>query len=102
MLGKEHPDTATTYNNIAATYDSLGDYPNALEYYKKAMTVRNLMIGPNLTKRIIELINNNKEVSSAIKYYKGILKDSEANLGFNHTDTKTIRMNCCRFLLEWK
>ena len=30
-LGKEHPDTATTYNNIASVYQNQGDYGQALE-----------------------------------------------------------------------
>ena len=40
VLGKEHPDTATTYNNIAGVYDNKGDKDSlnlALEYHRKAL-----------------------------------------------------------------
>jgi tetratricopeptide (TPR) repeat protein len=40
VLGKEHPDTATTYNNIANVYYSQGKYEEALEWYNKALTIR--------------------------------------------------------------
>ena len=36
MLGKEHPNTATSYNNIGTTYHYLGNHPKALEYHFKA------------------------------------------------------------------
>ena len=39
MLGKEHPDTAATYNNIGGVYRAQGDYAKALEYYRKANAV---------------------------------------------------------------
>ena len=39
VLGKEHPDTAATYNNIAVVYRAQGDYAKALEYYRKANAV---------------------------------------------------------------
>ena len=40
MLGAEHPDTAGTYNNIAIMYKSQGQYDKALEYYGKALAIR--------------------------------------------------------------
>ena len=39
-LGEDHPDVATTYNNIANVYDSQGKYEEALDYYNKALTIR--------------------------------------------------------------
>ncbi len=35
VLGKDHPATAATYNNIAGVYDNQGDYVRALEWYEK-------------------------------------------------------------------
>ena len=32
-LGENHPDTATSYNNIGAVYQAMYDYPQALSYY---------------------------------------------------------------------
>ena len=39
VLGKEHPDIATTYNNIALVYYAQGDYTKALEYFEKAIEI---------------------------------------------------------------
>jgi tetratricopeptide (TPR) repeat protein len=44
-LGKDHPDTATTYNNIAVVYDDMGDYDKALEYYEKAKEIYESKLG---------------------------------------------------------
>ena len=39
LLGENHPDTATSYNNIGAVYDDKGDYDTALENYNKAKVI---------------------------------------------------------------
>jgi len=39
VLGKDHPDTAATYNNMAAVYHAQGVYERALEYYGKALAI---------------------------------------------------------------
>lgn len=38
-LGKDHPSTAMTYNNIAGVYRAKGDYDKALEYYLLALNL---------------------------------------------------------------
>jgi len=35
VLGKEHPNTAKTYNNIATVYYHQDEYNIAMEWYKK-------------------------------------------------------------------
>jgi len=39
VLGKEHPDTATTYNNIAGVYKNQGDFSKALDWYYKSYKI---------------------------------------------------------------
>ncbi|MDR2031806.1 MAG: tetratricopeptide repeat protein, partial [Azoarcus sp.] len=39
VLGKAHPLTATSYNNIAWVYDKQGQYAEALEEFLKAYRV---------------------------------------------------------------
>ena len=34
-LPPNHPDLATSYNNIGLVYDSMGEYEKALSYYEK-------------------------------------------------------------------
>ncbi len=45
VLGEEHPDTATTYNDIAFVYDSKGEYDKALEWFQKALIIRETILG---------------------------------------------------------
>jgi tetratricopeptide (TPR) repeat protein len=47
VLGKEHPDTATTYSNIAGGYKNQGTYPKAIEYLQKALDIREQKLGPD-------------------------------------------------------
>jgi tetratricopeptide (TPR) repeat protein len=47
VLGKEHPNTATTYNNIGPVYDNQGEYDKALEWYQKAWPIGANKLGPN-------------------------------------------------------
>ena len=44
-MGKEHPSTATTYNNTGLVYRDQGDYEKALEYYEKALAIRIIKLG---------------------------------------------------------
>jgi|GEM_PF-672706 len=40
VLGERHPDTATSYNNVGATYGALGDHKKALEFAEKALEIQ--------------------------------------------------------------
>ena len=43
--GKEHPDTAMSYNNIGIVYSDRSDYDKALEYYKLALEIQEKVLG---------------------------------------------------------
>ena len=45
ILGQEHPDTATIYNNLALVYQDQGGYGRAEEYYRKALKVMEKILG---------------------------------------------------------
>ncbi len=45
VLGKEHPSTATTYNNIALVYSDLGEYEKALEWFERALKISEKVFG---------------------------------------------------------
>jgi tetratricopeptide (TPR) repeat protein len=47
VLGPNHPDTASSYNNIGAMYDEKGDCKNALVEYRKALEIELKVFGPN-------------------------------------------------------
>ncbi|MDR0917938.1 MAG: DUF2225 domain-containing protein [Oscillospiraceae bacterium] len=40
IFGKNHPDTATSYNDIGVVYKDKGDYEKALEYFFKALKIQ--------------------------------------------------------------
>ena len=60
VLGKEHPDTAISYNNIGTVYYIKGDYDNALKYLFKALEIREKKLGPEhpLTRTTYRNIGN--------------------------------------------
>ena len=45
-LGPEHPDTATSLNNLAELYQALGAYDQALPLYQRALKIREKALGP--------------------------------------------------------
>ena len=57
MLGKDHPSTATTYNNIAGVYSDQGEYGKALQWYQKALKISEKVLGKEHPNTII-IVNN--------------------------------------------
>lgn len=47
MLGEEHPDTATSYNNLAGLYYDQGRYEIAITYSYKAFKILVSKLGMN-------------------------------------------------------
>ena len=45
-LGPEHPDMATTLNNLALLYQAQGDYGRAAPLYQRSLAVREKALGP--------------------------------------------------------
>lgn len=50
ILGKEHPDTANSYNNIGSLYYAEQDYHKALEYFEKALKIYKEKLGEGHSK----------------------------------------------------
>src|SRR5205807_9121522 len=46
-LGPEHPDTATSLNNLGVLYQMMGEYKKAEPYYERALKIREKALGPN-------------------------------------------------------
>ncbi|CAF4967799.1 unnamed protein product, partial [Rotaria socialis] len=47
MLPSNHPDLASSYNNIGFVYDNMGDYSNALSYHQKALNIYEKTLSSN-------------------------------------------------------
>ena len=43
--GQDHPDVATSYNNIGLVHESLGDFEKALFHHEKALEIRTRAFG---------------------------------------------------------
>jgi tetratricopeptide (TPR) repeat protein len=52
-LGEEHPDVATSLNNLAALYCSQGRYSEAELLYQQALEIRERRLGVNHPKTVI-------------------------------------------------
>ena len=92
-LGKDHPETATTYNNIALVYKNMGDYDKALEYHEKAMEISESKLGKDhpdtaTTYNNIALVYEAKgDYDKALEYYEKAKDVFESKLGKDHPNT---------------
>ena len=93
VLGTEHPDTATSYNNIAMVYHYQGDYANALEWHWKALAVREKVLGTEDLDTAISYNNIAKvyhaqgDYANALKGYWKALTVFEKVFGPEHPAT---------------
>jgi tetratricopeptide (TPR) repeat protein len=96
LYGKEHANTATSYNNIGALYKSQGNYTKALEYYEKALDIKERVLGPdtatsynNIGVVYYELGANDK----ALENHRRALDIYERVLGPGHPNTAQSYIN---------
>ena len=93
MLGKEHPNTATSYNNIGTTYHYLGNHPKALEYHFKALDIWEKVLGKEYPNTAMSYNNigltyyNLGDYPKALEYHFKALDINEKVLGKEHPDT---------------
>jgi predicted ATP-binding protein involved in virulence/Tfp pilus assembly protein PilF len=96
VLGKKHPDPATSYNNIGMVYNSKGEYDKALEFFQKSLTIREEVLGkkhPNTAtsyNNIAGVYHRSKgEYDKALEFYQKSLAIHEEVLGTKHPNTAT-------------
>jgi tetratricopeptide (TPR) repeat protein len=93
--GKEHPSTATTYNNLAGLYRLQGRYDEAEPLYKKALQIRENELGKNHPStatsynNLAYLYDSQRRYDKAEPLLKEALRIRENELGKNHPDTAT-------------
>ncbi|WP_020559052.1 tetratricopeptide repeat protein, partial [Thiofilum flexile] len=46
-LGKDHPEVATSLNNLAVLYESMGEYAKALTLYERSLAINEKVLGKN-------------------------------------------------------
>jgi len=99
VLGKEHPDTATAYNNIALVYAKQGDDNKALEWYHKALAISEKVLGKEnlafatIYNNIADIYSHQGNYPEALEWFHKALAISEKVLGKEHPDTATAYNN---------
>ena len=99
VLGKDHPDTALSYNNIGSIYSDMGDYPKALEFYTKALSIREKVLGKdhpdtaNSYNNIGNVYGYIGDYPKALDFLTKALNIKEKALGKDHPDTATSYSN---------
>ena len=98
-LGPDHPDTATTLNNLAELYRSMGDYAKAEPLYQRALKIREKALGPDhpdtatALNNLAGLYRSMGDYAKAEPLYQRALKIREKALGPDHPDTATALNN---------
>ena len=91
-LGPNHPNTATSLNNLALLYDNQGLYSQAEPLYKRALAIREKALGPDhpstatSLNNLAVLYNSQGLYSQAEPLYKRALAISEKALGPDHPE----------------
>lgn len=92
LYGLNHPDTASSYNDIGGIYADKGDFDKALEYYLKALDILEKVLGfehPDtamLYNNLGGLYAYQDDISKALKYFQRALNIQEKVLGSEHLD----------------
>jgi tetratricopeptide (TPR) repeat protein len=96
-LGAEHPDIATSYNNIGSAYRKEGECDKAVGYYEQALAIQIKVLG--LEHRAVGMSYGN--IGFAYRKKKGDKKKAMAyllkTLGWQHPNTKAVE-ECIRKL----
>ncbi|MBQ7694404.1 MAG: tetratricopeptide repeat protein [Lentisphaeria bacterium] len=93
VLGENHPDTATCYNNIGSAWWSKGDCDKALEYYGKALKILRQVLGekhPDTAtcyNNIGSAWHGKGDYDKALIYYGKALEIRRQVLGEKHPNT---------------
>ncbi|AFZ02242.1 tetratricopeptide repeat protein [Calothrix sp. PCC 6303] len=98
-LGENHPDVASSLNNLAALYKSQGRYEQAEPMYLQALELYKQLLGENhpdvatSLNNLATLYYSQGRYEAAEPLYIQALKIAERVLGANHPNTVTIRGN---------
>src|SRR5205085_2146782 len=107
-LGPNHPDTATSLNNLAGLYDNQGKYEQAEPLFQRALAVSEQALGPNHPSTAQSLNNLALLYDSQGKYeqaeplFQRALTIFEKVLGTEHPSTNIVRANYELFRAEAK
>jgi tetratricopeptide (TPR) repeat protein len=91
--GLEHPDTATSLNNLATLYQDMGDYAKAEPLFQEALRIRQKVLGPEhpdtaeSLNNLAMLYHAMGEYAKAIPLLQETLRICQKVLGPDHPNT---------------
>jgi tetratricopeptide (TPR) repeat protein len=91
--GPDHPDTLSSMNNLAASYEGLGRYAETLKLYEETLALRKAKLGPDHPDTLASmnnLANSYDDLgrpAEALKLREETLALRKAKLGPDHPDT---------------
>src|SRR5271157_3721739 len=95
LHGLEHPDMATSLNNLAELYQVMGEYAKAEPLYQEALRIWQKILGPDhpdtatCLNNLAELYRAMGEYAKAEPLYQEALRIRQKVLGPEHPDTAT-------------
>ena len=94
-LGPEHPDTATSLNNLADLLRDQGDFAGARPLHERALAIRETALGPEHSatatslNNLANLLRDQGDLAGARALHERALAIREKALGSEHSDTAT-------------
>ena len=91
-LPSNHPNLATSYNNIGLVYRNMGEYSKALSSHERSLEIRKVALAPNHPdlansyNNIGEVYRYMGEYSKALSSYEQSLEIRKVVLPSNHSD----------------
>ncbi len=107
QLGPDHPDTATSLNNLAELYKSQGKYIEAEPLYQRAIAIDEKALGPEHPGLATDLNNlaglywAQGKYAEAVPLYQRALAICEHELGASHPTTRIVRQNYTLLLQDF-
>jgi len=93
ILGDEHPDTASSYNNLAWTLDAQGKYAQTAPLYEKALAVRCKILGEEHPytalsyQNLASNLDRQRKYAEAFRFHHRALAIYRKTLGEEYPDT---------------
>ncbi|XP_067053846.1 uncharacterized protein [Acropora muricata] len=106
FLGSQHPDVATSYNDLATVLRKQGDLKQAKEYHERALAVRQQALGPqhpnvaNSYNDLAIVLGDQGDLKQAKEYHERALAIRQQTLGPQHPDLATSYNNLATVLRD--
>jgi tetratricopeptide (TPR) repeat protein len=98
-LGEQHPDTATSYTNVAVCLNEQGQYKKSLVLHKKSLDISISQLGNRhplvvtCYNNLASCLNSQGQHAEALHLFKRALNICKSELGLHHPSTATIYNN---------